>query len=171
MLRLLTLALVALPLAAQQPPEPTAALEAMKKLRFWTGKWSGTATVQMGPQKHSSTIDETIEYKLGGFVLHVQGLGKESGRVIHDALGIVTWDDAKKQYRFQSWRMPGGVMVDTELKLTGEKSVQWGFSQGPMQLRFTMTINEKGEWYEYGEGSRDGATWQRFHEMTLRRVD
>lgn len=171
MIRRFALALaLALPLAAQGPPEPTAALAAMKKLAFWVGKWSGTATVQMGPQKHTTSIDETIEYRLDGFVMHVQGLGKQDGRTIHDALAVVTWDEAKKQYRFQSWRMPGGVMVDTELKLTGEKTVEWGFQMGAMRMRYNMTINEKGEWFEFGEISMDGQKWQKFHEMTLRRV-
>ncbi len=168
--RLVLAAALALPVAAQQVPEPTAALDAMKKLAFWAGKWSGTATVQMGPQKHTTSIDETIEYRLGGFVMHVQGLGKQEGRAIHDALAVVSWDDAKKQYRFQSWRMPGGVVVDTELKLTGEKSVEWGFQMGPMRLRFHMTVKDSGEWFEYGEASQDGVKWQKFHEMTLWRV-
>jgi hypothetical protein len=37
-------------------------------------------------------------------------------------------------------------------------------------MRFTVRLNEKGQWFEVGEFSRDGKAWQKFFEMTLERV-
>jgi hypothetical protein len=35
--------------------------------------------------------------------------------------------------------------------------------------RFTITLTPAGEWWEIGEFSRDGTTWTKFFEMTLKK--
>jgi hypothetical protein len=47
----------------------------------------------------------------------------------------------------------------------------WGFDppQGG-KVRFTLKLNDKGQWLETGEFSRDGKEWMKMLEMTLDRV-
>jgi hypothetical protein len=36
-------------------------------------------------------------------------------------------------------------------------------------MRYTITRNEKGEWFEVGEMTQDNQTGHKFFEMTLRK--
>ena len=46
----------------------------------------------------------------------------------------------------------------------------WGFAVPQAgRVRFTITLTQAGEWWEIGEFSRDGATWAKFFEMTLKK--
>lgn len=37
-------------------------------------------------------------------------------------------------------------------------------------IRYTIVLNDKGEWFEIGERSTDGVAWTKFFEMTLQKV-
>ena len=37
-------------------------------------------------------------------------------------------------------------------------------------MRFTLHLNDKNQWVEIGEFSRDGNQWMKFMEMTLDKV-
>ena len=53
----------------------------MKKLDWLVGHWKGTGWMQMGPQgRKEFTITETIQGKLDGLVLVIEGQGNSSGR-------------------------------------------------------------------------------------------
>jgi len=150
--------------------------EAMKKWERWVGHWQGTGWFEYAPgQRVPFTIDETIQSKLGGIALLVEGRGKgrmpgqqEEG-VIHEALATITYDDQAKKYRFIT-HTEKGLFGIPEVKVT-EDGWQWGFrnAQGAGVL-YTIKYTDKGEWYEYGERSDDGKSWKRFHEMTLKRM-
>jgi hypothetical protein len=59
------------PLAAQQPPPNCVEVqrEAMRKLSFLAGHWSGSVTIVRGPgEPLHLTQTEDIEYKLDGLV-------------------------------------------------------------------------------------------------------
>ena len=61
-----------------------------------------------------------------------------------------------------------GQFIDAWIK-PGEGGLTWSFDiPGMGTMRYTMRINEKGQWHEIGEMSRDsGTTWNQFFEMTL----
>ncbi len=80
----------------------------------------------------------------------------------------MSYDKDTKVYRWRVYRADGSV-IDTEAKVSGNTLV-WGMRERGADIRFTITLNEKGQWIEIGEFSRDGKTWQKFFEMTLRRV-
>ena len=58
-----------------------------------------------------------------------------------------------------------------DLTLT-DKGFVWGFKepQRGVEVRYTVTLTPKNEWYEIGEYTLDGKTWTKFIEMTLTRV-
>ncbi len=150
-------------------PDP-ATIEAMQKLDRWVGHWKGQGWSEMFPgQRHEFSIDETIQRRLDGLVLLVEGLGKDKeGAPAHNALAVLSYEPAAKQYRFRSWRLPGGQFRDSEVKLTPE-GMEWGFQEGPVHIRFAIRLTAS-QWRETGEFSRDGKEWRKFLEMTLDRV-
>jgi len=152
------------------------AADEMRKLDFLLGDWKGEASIQMGPGKPQPALQtERVQSKLGGKALLVEGLGKRkledgtAGEVVHEALALLSWDEATKKYRFDAWTERAGY-VEAWLEVADNKAV-WGFDtpQGG-KIRYTIALNEKGQWHEAGEFSRDGTSWLPFFEMTLTKV-
>src|SRR5436309_16001609 len=94
----LILLLAALPLAAQAPQPPNLAIqrEAMKKLSFLAGKWSGGGTVIRGSGDAMKLAQsEDVQYRLDGLVMIVEGSGRNpAGEVVFRALATISYDDA-----------------------------------------------------------------------------
>lgn len=156
---------------------PPAQLAAMKKLDFLVGKWRGKGWVMTYTGKRENfTIDETVESRVGGLVLVVEGLGKskdaEMGRetITHNALGILSFEPQTGIYRWRAHTFYGNSL-ETVAEI-GDKSFIWGFKHPQAgDTRYTVTINNKGNWLEIGESSRDGGkTWTKFLEMELEKA-
>ena len=94
--------------------------EAMRKLAFLEGSWSGEATVRQSRMR----IVDRMTYKLDGLVLQMERMGRdEKGGVVFEALATIAYDDSKKQYRFRAHVQ--GKFIDAEFK-TGEQCVPGG---------------------------------------------
>jgi hypothetical protein len=160
------------PLARPQAPAPPA--EVMKKLDFLVGHWEGEGWMMVGPgQRHTAKVTETVQRKLDGTVLLVEGVGRGvvagQERIVHNALGVINYDRQAGGFRMRAYRAEG-QQVDAEIKL-GDNQIVWGFEDPRAgRIRFTMQVNKQGQWQEFGEASRDGGkTWFKFMEMTLDR--
>jgi len=158
------------PVLAQAPAPP---LEEMKRLAFLVGEWDGVGNMEMGPgQASESRVHEAVQWKLGGAVLLVEGVGKADvngeERIVHNALGVVSYDRRAQQYRIRAYRADGNA-VDADVTV-GENELAWQFEvPGVGKIRYTIRV-EGDQWVELGEMSRDdGATWHQFFTMTLDR--
>ncbi len=158
---------------AQQPSEPHKA--ELKKLDFLAGKWKGPANISGREGKQTLTQTEAVEYRLGGTILIVEGTGrgkvpmKDEEGILFNAFAVISYDAAAKKHKIKAYRMEGSS-VEADLTLTA-KGFNWGFKpQGGIEVRYTMTITDKGEWNEVGEYSPDGKTWTKFFDMTLAKV-
>ena len=164
------LLLAATPLPAQGP-DGSANRAGLDRLAFMVGRWTGEAWMQRGAERVHTTMTETVVPKLGGTVLQVDGLGVVPGpdtaapRVVHNALGIVSFDPATGTYTMRSY-IGTGQSGDFTLTLV-EGGVSWSREVPGGRIRNTAHIG-KGVWHEVGEFSRDGATWVRIMEMNLR---
>jgi Protein of unknown function (DUF1579) len=163
-------------LMAQEQRISTAHIEAMKKLSFLVGEWKGEGWNEFVPgQRRTSPVSETVQPKLGGVILLVEGVGKtkfpgvQEEVIVHNAVGIISYDSKARLYRMRSHLMNGQTM---EAEATfNDGGFQWGFQPAPtMRIRYTVKLTDKGEWFEIGEMSNDGNTWRKFHEMTLKKV-
>ena len=138
-----------LPLAAQQPGSSSvdAQHEAMRKLSFLAGHWSGPVTIVRGPgEPLHLTQTEDIEYKLDGLVLLIEGKSTGAdGKAAFTALATIAYDDASHTYRFRAYN--DGHYLDTELTVPAN-SFSWGFTAGPAHIVNTMHLTDKGEWAE-----------------------
>ena len=161
----------------QPPTAPAAQRDAMKKLDFLLGQWKGEGWMEFAPgQRRTFKGTEVVQSKLDGLLLAVEGVhrgqagdkGKEV--VVHNAFGLVSYDDKAKRYRFQAFTGRGNY-EDVEAKVS-ERQLVWGMKIPQFgDVRYTIKLDDKGRWLEIGEVSRDGNTWRKYFEMTLQRVD
>lgn len=185
----LSLALVALPLLAQQPPQPPqppqapqpprgpvkpeAQISAMKKLDYMVGSWKGEGWIDMGGRRITFRGSELVQRKLDGVALLVEGSffarpeGSERDIPVHTTLGVVGFNPEKKAYMFTSW-LATGSSGERELQLL-PNGWQWSIDHPRGKVRYVMSLTEAGEWLEIGERSSDGAAWTKFFEMKLRK--
>lgn len=142
----------------------------LQRLAPMLGSWEGDGW-QLGPggQRIEARVTERAELRLGGAAVVVEGTGRAGERVVHSALGVITWDRPSESYRIRAFRADGH-MIDTAVLLR-EGALEWGFDD-PRAGRIRYTARIAGDtWEETGELSRDGgASWQPFMAMTLRRT-
>jgi len=154
-------------LAAQAPPSSTEAQrQAMQKLAFLAGHWSGRITVVRGPgEPLKATQTEDVQYKLDGLVLLIEGKSTDAdGKVIFSALATVSYEDASKAYHFRAYNE--GRYLDTELTVPGN-GFSWSYAGGPAHVVNTMHLTEKGQWQESTNVEMSGAPPRRVVEMLL----
>lgn len=159
---------------ANSPADAVAAKRAaMERLAYLVGEWEGEGWMQMGGQRLTFRGGERVQSRLGGLALLVEGdftsrpPGATRDVPVHQTLGVITFDEATSTYRFATWLATGATGSYTlELRPDGWR---WHIDVGAGTLRYTATF-PGDEWVEIGEFSRDGANWDQFFEMRLRRV-
>lgn len=143
-------------------------------LAAMVGDWEGDAWAMTRNGRMSMWQTEHVEQQLGGAILVVEGVGRtksdsgEIGDVLFNAFAVIAPTDSSS-FRMTSWLMDGNsgefIMTPTE---TGRV---WTIPTPYGTTRYTQEITAEGEWYEYGEFTRDeGKTWTRIMEMRLRKV-
>lgn len=148
----------------QQPASP--AKEKMNALSMWPGHWTGTSTYRQGQTVTAATVDEKIEWRVDGYALLINGLGKNNeGQIVHEALGVLSYDPAESRYRLRTW-LRDGRASDARFEVIRENNFQWGFDipQGKIRYSISLTANT---WVEKGEFSSDGSQWFPFFDMSL----
>ena len=157
--------------AGAEPPSPTARAE-VAKLAPLVGRWKGVSWMDLPGGRHHAVSEETVEMRLDGRALLIEGLhrDRETGAVTHHALGVLAWDDRRREFRMAS-ALASGLTGSYGAKLEG-KHLVWMLAgpQGPKR-RFTIALDVPGRWLERGEISDDGVTWKTYFEMRLERVE
>lgn len=160
----------AVQLSAQNPSMPNKQVqrEAMQKLSFLAGHWSGPVTIIRGPgEPLHLTQTENVQFKLDSLVLLIEGQSTDKeGRAQFQALATIAYDDASRTYRVRAYN--DGRYLDTELAVQAD-GFSWGFSAGPAKIQNTMRVTAEGEWQETTEVSIGSNPPKRTVEMLLRR--
>lgn len=168
---LLVAALIASDDVVGQAPDSLAAQTAIAQLDFMVGHWRGEAWQLRGNERVQTQMVETVEQRLGGAVLLVEGRGTLNAaaeeRVVHHALGIISFDAGSGSYSLRSY-IASGQSGDFALILL-EDGVSWTRQVPGGTIRNTAHFTTD-EWHEVGEFSPDGTTWRQVMEMRLRRV-
>ncbi len=168
---LFALAASAIAQAPRGMPTGDAERAAMAKLDYMAGRWEGDGWMDMGG-RHTFRGSETVQRKLRGVALVVEGdftgkLGTSDVEgPVHTTLGVIYFDGKTSKYRFDSW-LATGNFGERDLTLTAD-GWQWEMQTPQMRIRYTTKFTAD-QWFEIGERSADGATWQKFFEMTLRK--
>ena len=158
---------------AQLPrvPDLAAQREAMKKLDFLIGKWTGEARLLRGPTESVELLqNEEAQYKLDGLIVVIEGVGrtKFGVRPVLQALGIVSYDDESQTYRLRAFN--DGRFLESQVKLLAEgQGMTWGFALGEIRTNSVLRINERGEWTELAEISIGSQPLKKLLELTVRK--
>lgn len=138
------------------------AKEAISKLDFVIGSWKGEGWMMGSDRmKHDFTQTEDIQFKLDSTAILIEGRGMAEGKVVHNAMAIITYAGEENQYAFQSY-LQNGRKGEFKAELIEDK-----FYWYPMEnMRYIIEINKEGKWFEIGE-IKQGESWYRFFEMTL----
>jgi hypothetical protein len=156
---------------AAQAPDPAATKAALARLDFMIGRWEGDAWQLRGTERVQTRMLEIVERKLGGTALLVEGRGTMTApgaeeRVVHHALGIISFEPNTGKYTLRSY-LATGQSGEFELTLV-DGGVMWMRDVPGGRIRNTARFTENG-WHEVGEFSRDGTAWTQTMEMRLRR--
>src|SRR4029077_17028817 len=158
---------------AQLPrvPDLEAQREAMKKLDFLIGKWTGEARLLRGPTESVELLqNQEAQYKLDGLIVVIEGVGrtKSGAQPVLQALGIISYDDESQTYRLRAFN--DGRFLESEVKLLAEgQGMTWGFALGELRTNSVMRINERGEWTEFAEITIGSQPPKKLLELTVRK--
>ena len=160
-------AVPALPAPPAETEDPR--LAAMAELPPLVGRWEGSGWIRMGPGEPSRSVgEEVVESRLGGRVLVVEGkhYSEDRSRVVHHALATLTWDEAAKEYRFDTFLVAGAGGTHSARMEDG--ALIWEIEHPERPTRFIIRV-EDDVWKEIGEIRWQG-TWRQFFAMDLKRV-
>ncbi len=136
-------------LAVAQSPSNEAAVqrEAMQKLAFLAGHWSGPISIVRGPgEPLRLTQTEDVQFKLGGLVLLIQGKSATAdGKVQFEALATVAYESTSQSYHFRAYH--DGNYIDAPLTVLAD-GFSWGYTSGPAKIVNAMHLTAKDEWQE-----------------------
>lgn len=135
----------------------------VKELKFMVGNWSGTGWMMGRNVKSEFEQTERIEFKLDSTAILIEGKGKSNGKVIHNALAILTYNKNEDNYSFRSF-LPSGMNAEFKAEKIDNK-LYWYPNEN---VRYVIWQTDNGQWYEKGDFKRDG-NWTQFFEMTLDR--
>lgn len=135
----------------------------IKELQFMVGNWKGTGWMMGRHGKSEFDQTERIEFKLDSTAVLIEGKGLSNGKVVHNALAILTYDKIKGNYIFRSY-LPSGLNAEFKAEII-ENKLYWYPNEN---TRYIIWQNEKEQWYETGE-YKIGQNWNQFFEMTLDR--
>jgi hypothetical protein len=147
--------------AAQTPPAE------MQRVAFLIGHWQGQGWID-GDDGRRQTFQqrERVEPRADGAALSIEGRGESDGVLVHSAFGVLAYDINAEIFRWFAVESAGDQVV-TEAGVS-ERQLIWTLAAGPsLTLRYTIRIDERGRWFEIGERSNDGQSWQQFFEQTL----
>ena len=141
--------------------------DAMRKLAFLAGHWSGPVTIIRGPgEPLHLTQTEDVEFKLDGLLLLIEGKSTGTdGKAQFGALATIAYDESSQTYRLRAYN--DGRYLDTELS-TPPGGFSWSFAAGPAHILNTMKLTRKGEWSEVTEVTIGSNPPVRSVEMLLR---
>ncbi|XCF05539.1 hypothetical protein ABI125_12490 [Tamlana crocina] len=133
----------------------------IKELSFMEGNWKGTGWMMNRNGKSEFSQTEEVQFKLDSTAILIEGKGISNGKVIHNALAILTYDKNKEHYSFRSY-LPSGMTAEFKAEIIDNK-LYWYPNEN---VRYIVWLNENKQWYEIGEYKR-GEKWNKFFEMTL----
>lgn len=148
----------------------------MQKLAYFAGKWKGEAIARQRDGSTTKIIqEENIEYRLDNTLLLIEGTGRNPenlNEITFNALAVVNFDEATKEFKFRS-HLRDGKQTDAYFKVLGDNHFEWGFDiQGNAKMRYDIKLDPKTKsWLEIGEYSPDGATWYKFIELKLTKLN
>ena len=139
---------------------------AMSQLEFLIGQWEGEGWMMtQSGTKETFKQTEHIQWKLDKSLILVEGKGMSEEEIVHNALALISFDPNTSTYRFQS-HLANGRSGEYTGEMIEEDAFRWTIEVPGRTIRYTITLNDQGQWFETGE-FKMGEQWMQFFEMTL----
>lgn len=141
--------------------------EAMARLAFMDGTWTGSASIVSGSgDVHTITQTERVGSLLGGVIKFIEGRGIEAdGTLSFNAFAVISYDVDQGVYTMRSYAH--GRAGDYPFT-PNEDGFVWEIPAGETTIRFTAEF-EDGRWREVGDRIMPDGKSIRFIEMDLAR--
>lgn len=142
--------------------------EAMERLAFMDGSWTGGALIKTGAgETRSITQTERVGPLLGGTIKLIEGRGYEAdGTLSFNAFAVISYDVDRDAYTMRSYAF--GHSGDYAFT-PGKDGFTWEIPAGETTIRFSAEF-EDGSWRQTGEYVLPGGEAFRYFEMDLERV-
>ena len=134
--------------------------EKMKELAFMEGQWKGGGwNINQDRTRSEFSQSEDVAYELNGTVLLIKGKGvDQDGKLVHNALGVVSYNAAEGNYIMHAF-LENGMRTEAQLEIIAPGKAKWWFEPGNgATIRYTFSVVD-GTWTETGEYSPDKETW------------
>jgi hypothetical protein len=166
---ILIAAMLAAPLPAMAQNAPTLS-ERMAPFARLVGEWRGTGWF-ITPQGQRAAVQsrETVTVRLSGNALLVEGRHSEASqpdRLVHDALGMIVWDQRQNGYRIRT-QLATGMGGDFAIEPRANGFV-WGMDTPGGRIEYVAEIDERS-WVERGTRIMPDGRRVEFMEMRLTR--
>ena len=175
----IALALLSINLIAQID---NSAIKNTKDLSFMIGTWKGEGWILGKDRKIKKfSQSEKIQPKADNSALMVDGIGyaidgngKITDKIIHNAFGVISFNNERKHITMLAFSKVSGRMESNLIPLgtINEKKIQWTYvdSKRGFKVRFTEDFSDKNLWIEIGEIWIQNK-WSKFFEMKLKKVN
>ena len=130
-------------------------------LGFMVGNWKGNGWMMGQEGKSEFEQTENIQFKLDSTAILIEGVGRTNGKIVHNALAILTYNKINENYSFRSY-LQNGQNAEFKGELIDNK-FYWYPNE---KVRYIIWLNDNGQWYEKGEYKRED-NWNQFFEMIL----
>ena len=141
--------------------------DAMQRLSWMDGEWTGAAAVYAGPDRtvsHSHT--ERIGPMIGGSLKVIEGRTTEAhGSVSFNAFAVISWDDETDRYIMRSYA--NGQAGDFPLEVTPD-GFKWTTPARGGFMEY-VTVHSGDDWVETGDFVMEGRPPMRVIELRLHR--
>ncbi len=148
-------------------------IEAIEKLHWMTGSWSGTSLVNADNQQNLTNIRETVQPALDGTILliNVWATDKDTNTnrqsLAYTAFSVISYDLKNKKYKWTTWRNSGNAYDQHDFKV-GDNSFEYTTDENGGKTRYRASFSN-GEFFETGEFSKNGDNWTQFITMKLQK--
>ncbi len=146
--------------------------EAIQKLRWMIGNWTGKSFVNMDDEKRVTHIRETVQSSLDGTILLINVRATDADSISHKqslaytSFSVVSYDITNKKYRWTSWRT-NGRDYEEEPFMAGDNSFEYTTKENGKGVRYKANLSSNGEFLETGEYQINNTSWQEFINMKL----
>lgn len=142
----------------------------MQALKWIVGKWQGPVYI-MGGDGTKQEFKQTVEFapKLKNSVLVLSESAVRGQDTVFQNIGVFSFDFAQSKYNLKAYTLEG-PQIEAEVEVQDKKMI-WRVPISGTIIRYTIHLNQKGQWHQIGEASTDtGKTWNSFFESTLSRI-
>lgn len=155
---------------AQQSNHLPVVQQKMQALQWMAGKWQGPLSLTGGDgQKYEFTQRVEFSPKLKNSVLLLNEAAFRGQDTVFQNVGVLSYDAAQSKYDIQAYTREGN-QIEAQVEALDKKMI-WRINMPGSVIRYTIRLNEKGQWHQIGEGSTDnGKIWKPFFESTLTRL-